>query len=106
MNPKAIAGMVKRNACKGLQIKDESWRTCPAYAKGKANRQKQPKRAERPVKETGRIVSADLCEPIQPATAGGIKYILVIIDHYTRWTNIRLLKDKSSRAVLKHFKDF
>ena len=50
------------------------------------------------------IIHYDLCGPISVSTAGGVKYILVITDDYSRYTWIILIKEKS--IVAQKLKEF
>ena len=53
----------------------------------------------------GRVFS-DICGPITPTTIGGKKYALLYIDEATDMNWIYGLRTKSSKEVLKRFKEF
>ena len=40
------------------------------------------------------MVHVDLCGPISPSTAGGNRYFMLLIDDYTRWSYVYVLKTK------------
>ena len=50
------------------------------------------------------LVHMDLVGPIQTLSLSGMKYVLVIVDDFTRFTWVRFLKDKSS--TFKVFKSW
>lgn len=41
-----------------------------------------------------RLIHSDLCRPMQTVTSSGNKYFLILIDDYSCFTVIRLLKSK------------
>ena len=45
-------------------------------------------------------VSMDLIGPLPPSTTG-VKYIIVAIDHLTKWVEARAVKDLGARTVAK-----
>ncbi|RYA68263.1 hypothetical protein DD592_26860 [Enterobacter cloacae complex sp. 2DZ2F20B] len=57
-------------------------------------------RARRPLE----ILHTDVCGPIDPETWDGKRYILTVLDDYTHYCRIFLLKYKSE--VSEHLKDF
>lgn len=58
------------------------------------------------VRRARELVQADLIDLQSLANSNdGVKYLLVIIDSFTRFAWIRPLKDKSSKTVLAAFKD-
>jgi hypothetical protein len=40
------------------------------------------------------LVYVDLCGPVTPATAGGNKYFMLLVDDHSRWMQVYLLKSK------------
>ncbi|GBN62802.1 Retrovirus-related Pol polyprotein from transposon TNT 1-94 [Araneus ventricosus] len=51
-----------------------------------------------------RMIHSDLCEPVEPATLPGERYILTFVNDYSRFCEVRLIKKKSDIAV--EFKKF
>jgi hypothetical protein len=47
-------------------------------------------RAQKPLQ----LVYVDLCGPITPATPGGNKYFMLLVDDYSRWMQVYMLKSK------------
>ncbi|KAL8134233.1 hypothetical protein AgCh_009329 [Apium graveolens] len=51
------------------------------------------------------LVHADLCGPISPTTAGGNRYFLLLVDDYSRWMWVYMLKSKDQALLMfKRFK--
>lgn len=46
------------------------------------------------------LVHSDLCGPITPASKGGAKYIATFLDDYTKFSVVRLLKQKNGVQVV------
>jgi hypothetical protein len=62
--------------------------------------------ADRHARAPGQIVSADIIDARATNAHGGFKFASVIVDHYTYWTSVALLPDKSASSVLDHIKSF
>lgn len=76
---------------------------CEHCIKGKLSPTKfsESKRRE---KEPLRLVHSNLCGPMQTATPSGNKYFLTLIDDYSRFTVVRLLKSKDEvPGVIKEY---
>lgn len=43
-------------------------------------------------------VHTDICGPIFPTTASGVKYFMTLIDEHSRFTEVKLLRNKSEAA--------
>ena len=56
-------------------------------------------------KDALELVHGDLCGPITPATNGGRRYFLLLMDDYSRYMWLQLLTSKDeAAAVIKKFK--
>lgn len=106
VHPAAIVSMIEQGRCQGITLTSKDWTTCSSCAEMKATKQAQPKLSTREVPQPGAVLSADICGPVTPATVGGAQYVSVIIDHYSSYTDTRLLKTKESSGVLQHFQEF
>lgn len=51
--------------------------------------------AVRRARAAGELLHTDVCGPIRPDTAGGSSYFLTVIDDFTRYSFVQLLKRKS-----------
>lgn len=50
-----------------------------------------------------RLMYSDLCGPMQTAIPNGNKYFLTLIDNYSRFTVVRLLKSKEVPNAIKEY---
>ena len=75
---------------------------CDGYAIGKQHRTQFPRatafHAENPLE----LVHTDLCGPVTPPTAGGKRYFLLIVDDYSRYMWLELIRTKDE--ALRFFK--
>ena len=64
-----------------------------------------PKTAKYHVADALKLVHGDLCGPITPATNGGRRYFLLLVDDCSRYMWLQLLTSKDEAAmVIKKFK--
>lgn len=84
----------------GLPLLDEVDRVCEACLAGKHRRAPFPRQALNRARELLELVHADLCGPISPATPGGKRYFLLLVDDKSRFMWLRLLttKDEAETA--------
>ncbi|WVZ79350.1 LOW QUALITY PROTEIN: hypothetical protein U9M48_026940 [Paspalum notatum var. saurae] len=77
---------------------------CDSCLAGKQRRSPFTKKAKYRASDRLELVHGDLCGPISPATHGGRKYFLLLVDDTTRFMWLRLLssKDEAPEAI-KHF---
>jgi transposase InsO family protein len=88
----------------GLPLVDEADRICEACLAGKHRRAPFPRQALNRAKDVLELVHADLCGPISPATPGGKRYFLLLVDDKSRHMWLYLLKTKDEAATtLKKF---
>ncbi|KXJ68687.1 hypothetical protein RP20_CCG002152 [Aedes albopictus] len=57
-----------------------------------------PKVAERKSKQVLDLVHTDLCEPMRTTTPGGKRFLMTMIDDFSRYTVVYLLRRKSEAA--------
>ena len=57
-----------------------------------------PKAAKYRAADPLKLVHGDLCGPITPATHGGRRYFLLLVDDYSRYMWLQLLTGKSDAA--------
>jgi len=74
---------------------------CDSCLAGKQRRLAFPKAAKYRAKERLELVHGDLCGPITPATHGGRRYFILLVDDYSRFMWLELLssKDQAAEAV-------
>lgn len=73
---------------------------CECCLKSKMARQPFPNKAEKRTTEKLQLVHTDIMGPINPPSVSGKRYVMNIIDDYTRFTKIYLLQNKSEAAKM------
>ena len=106
INVDQIRKLVRARLITGVDIDDDSVIDCASCLKGKLSRKRHAKRASRQPQRLGEIVSADLIGPFPVEGLYGERYISQIIDHYSSWTSVKCLKDKTAESVLAHAQEF
>lgn len=81
-----------------------SLEVCEDCMKGKQHRDTIPKQSKWRADQKLGLVHADLCGPITPASNSNRRYVLSLIDDFTRKSWVYFLIDKSE--ALHHFKYF
>ncbi|GJV12615.1 retrovirus-related pol polyprotein from transposon TNT 1-94 [Tanacetum coccineum] len=67
---------------------------CSACALGKSKKHSHKPKAEDSIQEKLYLLHMDLCGPIRIQSINGRKYILVIVDNYSRFTWVKFLRSK------------
>lgn len=104
----AVNKVIKEKLGSGMIVtkcrRDEVYETC---LEGKLARKPFPSVVERKAKQILDLVHTDLCGPFNTATPSGNRYFLSLIDDYSRFTVIYLLKEKSeAKEKVKEFVHF
>lgn len=101
----AVNKVIKDKLGSGMRVTDcgreEVCETCLA---GKMARKPFPSVVDRKAKQILDIIHTDLCGPFSTATPSGNRYFLSLIDDYSRFVVIYLLKEKSEAK--EKVKDF
>jgi hypothetical protein len=103
VNFRAIKLLVEKGMAAGVPMISHPEQVCHGCLAGKQSRNHFPHatsfRASKPLE----LVYVDLCGPITPATPGGNKYFMLLVDDYSRWMNVFMLKskDKACDAFVK-----
>ncbi|KAI3714916.1 hypothetical protein L6452_21878 [Arctium lappa] len=80
---------------KGLpELKYEKEYLCAACEKGKMKRAPHKPKLEPSTSAPLELLHMDLCGPMRTQSLGGKKYILVIVDDYSRYTWVKFLRSK------------
>ncbi|GJW51234.1 retrovirus-related pol polyprotein from transposon TNT 1-94 [Tanacetum coccineum] len=89
---------------KASKTKSWLWHLCALEKSKKSSH--QPK-AEETNQEKLYLLHIDLCGPMRVASINGKRYILVIVDDYSRFTWVRFLrtKDEAPKAIIKCIKN-
>ncbi|GJS14790.1 retrovirus-related pol polyprotein from transposon TNT 1-94 [Tanacetum coccineum] len=87
-------------------LKFEKDHLCSACAMGKSKKQSHKPKSEDTNQEKLYLIHMDLCGPMRVASVNGKKYILVIVDDYSRFTWVKFLasKDKAPDFIIKFLK--
>ncbi|GJZ50851.1 retrovirus-related pol polyprotein from transposon TNT 1-94 [Tanacetum coccineum] len=76
------------------KLKFENDHLCSACALGKSMKKPHKPKSEDTNQEKLYLLHMDLCSPIRVASVNGKKYILVIVDDYSRFTWVKCLRSK------------
>ncbi|KAJ9536503.1 hypothetical protein OSB04_un000340 [Centaurea solstitialis] len=88
--------LVRLNLVKGLaNIKFEKDHLCSACEMGKLRRSSHKTKSDPSYDKPLQMLHVDLCGPIAVQSLGGKKYILVLIDEFSRFTWLEFMKKKS-----------
>nr|GEW06341.1 retrovirus-related Pol polyprotein from transposon TNT 1-94 [Tanacetum cinerariifolium] len=107
LNFGTINDHAKKDLVRGLpRLKFEKDHLCSAFQQGKAKKHTHKPKAENTNLEVLHTLHMDLCRPMQVQTINGKKYILVIVDDYSRFTWVKFLisKDETLEFVIKFLK--
>lgn len=93
---KAIKEMSNKGTVEGIRTKDCGIRKiCETCLKGKMTRNPFPKKSSCQSKAILDLIHTDVCGPMQTMTPGKKRYLLTMIDDYSRYTVIYLMANKS-----------
>ncbi|GJV10376.1 retrovirus-related pol polyprotein from transposon TNT 1-94 [Tanacetum coccineum] len=100
--------LAKDGLARGLpRLKFQKDHLCSACALGKSKKSSHQPKAEDTNQEKLYLLHMDLCGPMRVASINGKRYILVIVDDYSRFTWVRFLKtkDEAPAAIIKCIKN-
>jgi transposase InsO family protein len=108
LNNKSIQIMQQKQMVKGLpKFKGAADNVCKICNVGKQQRQEFPKKSKWRASNKLELIHGDLCGPITPISHSGKRYLLVLVDDFSRKTWIYFLADKSETfETFKIFKRF
>ncbi|GJR89652.1 retrovirus-related pol polyprotein from transposon TNT 1-94 [Tanacetum coccineum] len=107
LNFGAINHLARHGLVQGLfKLKFEKDRMCFACAMGKGKKKSYKPKSEDTNQEKLNLLHMDLCGPINVASFNEKKYILVIVDDYSRFTWVKCLrsKDEAPDFIIKFLK--
>ncbi|GJW94861.1 retrovirus-related pol polyprotein from transposon TNT 1-94 [Tanacetum coccineum] len=102
-----INDLARKDLVRGLpRLKFKKYHLCSACQLGKSKKHTHKPKTENTNLEVLHALYMDLCGPIRMQTVNGKKYILVIIDDYSRFTWVKFLrsKDENQEVVIKFLK--
>nr|GFB84459.1 integrase, catalytic region, zinc finger, CCHC-type, peptidase aspartic, catalytic [Tanacetum cinerariifolium] len=95
LNFGAINHLARQGLVRGLpKLKFEKYHLCSACAMGKSTRKTHKPKSEDTNQEKIYLLHMDLCGPMRVESINGKKYILVIVDDYSRFTWVKFLRSK------------
>nr|GFB06313.1 Gag-Pol polyprotein [Tanacetum cinerariifolium] len=79
---------------------------CPSCEQGKSKRASHPPKPVPNSRQRLHLLHMDLCGPMRIASINGKRYILVIVDDYSRYTWVHFLrsKDEAPKVIIKFLK--
>ncbi|GJU24916.1 retrovirus-related pol polyprotein from transposon TNT 1-94 [Tanacetum coccineum] len=107
LNFGALNHLARNGLVRGLpKLKFEKDHLCFACAMGKSKKQSHKPKSEDTNQEKLYLLHMDLCGPMRVKSINGKKYILFIVDDYSRFTWVKFLasKDEASDFIIKFLK--
>nr|GEY12155.1 retrovirus-related Pol polyprotein from transposon TNT 1-94 [Tanacetum cinerariifolium] len=107
LNFGAINHLARQGLVRGLpKLKFKKDHLCSACAIGKSKKKSHKPKCEDTNQEKLYILHMDLCGPMRVKSVNGKKYILVIVDDYSRftWVNCLRSKDEAPNFIIKFLK--
>nr|GFD05913.1 retrovirus-related Pol polyprotein from transposon TNT 1-94 [Tanacetum cinerariifolium] len=79
---------------------------CASCEQGKSKRASHPPKPVPNLRQRLHLLHMDLCGPMGIASINGKRYVLVIMDNYSRYTWVHFIrsKDKASEVIIKFLK--
>lgn len=101
----AIKSLTEKGLAKGIIIKDcKEDKICECCIKGKMARKSFPKESTNKTEKPLDLIHTDVCGPMQTKTPGNKRYILTLIDDFSRYTKIYLMETKDlAAACIKNY---
>ncbi|GJW93706.1 retrovirus-related pol polyprotein from transposon TNT 1-94 [Tanacetum coccineum] len=103
----ASSPISRHGLVRGLpKLKFEKDHLCSACAMGKSKKKPHKPKSEDTNQEKLYLLHMDLCGPMRVASVNGKKYILIIVDDYSRFTWVKFLrsKDEAPDFIIKFLK--
>ncbi|GKE01788.1 retrovirus-related pol polyprotein from transposon TNT 1-94 [Tanacetum coccineum] len=107
LNFGTINQLAKQGLVRGLpKLKFEKDHLCSACSLGKSKKHSHKPKSEDTNQEKLYLLHMDLCGPMRVESLNGKKYILVIVDDYSRFTWVKFLrsKDEAPKFIIKFLK--
>nr|GEW12227.1 retrovirus-related Pol polyprotein from transposon TNT 1-94 [Tanacetum cinerariifolium] len=105
INFDTINDLAKNDLISGLpKFKYAKEHLCPSCEQGKSKRASHPPKLVPNSKHRLHLLHMDLCGPMRFASINGKRYVLVIVDDYSRYTWVHFLRTKDETLeVIKNF---
>lgn len=103
MNHRDLREVLRKRLASGVEFRNQELQKCEVCLPGKMSSLPFPKKSQRSTKIL-EIVHSDVWGPARVESLGRARYFVTFIDDYSRWCEIRVLRQKSD--VLQAFRDF
>nr|GEV01324.1 retrovirus-related Pol polyprotein from transposon TNT 1-94 [Tanacetum cinerariifolium] len=105
LNFDTINDLAKNDLVTGLtKFKYHKEHICPSCEQGKSKRASHPPKPVPNSRQRLHLLHMDLCGPMRIASINGKRYVLVIVDDYSRYTWVQFLRSKDEAPeVIKTF---
>nr|GFA08988.1 hypothetical protein [Tanacetum cinerariifolium] len=101
LNFGAINHLARQGLVRGLpKLKFEKDHLCSACAMGKSTKKSHKPKSEDTNQEKLYLLHMDLCGPMHVESVNGKKYILVIVDDYSRFTWVKFLQSVNGKKYI------
>nr|GFB19411.1 retrovirus-related Pol polyprotein from transposon TNT 1-94 [Tanacetum cinerariifolium] len=107
LNFDTINDLAKNNLVAGLpKFKYHKEHLCPSCEQGKSKKASHPPKPIPNSRQRLHLIHMDLCGPMRIASINGKRYVLVIVDDYSRYTWVHFLrsKDEAPEVIIKFLK--
>nr|GEY59953.1 hypothetical protein [Tanacetum cinerariifolium] len=107
LNFDTINDLARNDLFAGLpKFKYHKEHLCPSCKQGKSKRASHPPKPVPNSRQRLHLLHMDLCGPMRIASINGKRYILVIVDNYSRYTWVHFLrsKDEAPEVIIKFLK--
>nr|GEX04377.1 integrase, catalytic region, zinc finger, CCHC-type, peptidase aspartic, catalytic [Tanacetum cinerariifolium] len=102
LNFDTINDLAKNDLVFGLpKFKYAKEHLCPSYEQGKSKIASHPPKPVSNLKQRLHLLHMDLCGPMRVASINGKRYVLVIVDDYSRytWVHFLITKDETPEVI-------
>ncbi|GKA20622.1 retrovirus-related pol polyprotein from transposon TNT 1-94 [Tanacetum coccineum] len=107
LNFGAINHLARHGLVCGLpKLKFEKDHLCSACAMGKSKKKPHKPKSEDTIQEKLYLLHMDLCGPMRVASVNRKKYILVIVDDYSRFTWVKIRTDNGTEFVNQTLREY
>lgn len=98
-DPRILQRLEKESLVSGFDMEDCGARIkCECCLRGKLSRKPFPPISEKKTARPLEIIHTDVCGPMETITPSGNRYLMTLIDDFSRYTVVHLLKNKSEAA--------
>nr|GEZ74378.1 retrovirus-related Pol polyprotein from transposon TNT 1-94 [Tanacetum cinerariifolium] len=107
LNFDTINDLAKNDLVAGLpKFKYHKEHLCPSCEQGKSKRASHPLKPVPNSRQRLHLLHMDFCGPMRIASINGKRYVLVIVDDYSRYTCVHFLrsKDEAPEVIIKFLK--